>query len=72
MSPEAKDWVDLISKLVIAVAAIYGAYRSKRNSQAIEVVRSDVNDKMQQFLKTTKTAAHAEGVLEEKTRDPLK
>lgn len=71
MSPEAKDWIDLISKVVIAVAAIYGAWKSKQNSGAIEgvkndveVVRTDVNDKMQQFIKVTGDAEHAKGVIE--------
>lgn len=66
MTPETKDWIDLLSKLIIAVAAIYGAYRSNRNSKAIETVRQDVNGKMGELLKVTGEAEHAKGMKEEK------
>jgi hypothetical protein len=39
-----------------------------KQAKAIEVVRSDVNDKMQQFLALTKTSSHAEGVKDELER----
>lgn len=67
MTPETKDWIDLIAKIIVAFAAVYGAYKSRNNSKAIEVVRNDVNDKMQQFIAVTKTASHAEGVIEGQT-----
>jgi hypothetical protein len=34
------------------------------NAKSIEVVRNDVNDKMQQFIEVTKASSHAEGKLE--------
>lgn len=64
MTTEVKDLIDLFVKIVVAIAAVYGAWKSSRNAKAIEVVRSDVNDKMQQFIEVTKTASHAEGVIE--------
>lgn len=64
MTPETKDWIDLIVKLAVAIAAVYGAWKSSRNAKAIEVVRTDVNDKMQQFIQTKGEAEHAKGVIE--------
>lgn len=64
MSPEVKDWIDLGSKIIIGGAAVYGAWKSRQNSKSIEVVRTDVNDKMQQFIKVTGDAEHAKGVIE--------
>lgn len=65
MTPETKDWIDLISKLVIAIAASYSAWKSTRNGKAIEVVRRDVNGKMVQLLKVTREAEHAKGMKQE-------
>lgn len=71
-----KDWLPVVTALIVAIPAGLGWLQSRKNAAKIEVVRTDVNDKMQQFIAVTKTASHAEGVLEEKNAnrdtDPLK
>jgi len=66
MTPETKDLVDTGSKIVIAIAAVYGAIRAKRNGIALEIVRREVNGQTQQLLKVTGEAEHAKGVKQEK------
>jgi hypothetical protein len=71
--------IDQLPAIIAASAGIVAAilsYRANRNakaatvqsaanSDAIEVVRTDVNDKMQQLVNTTAKASHAEGMKEE-------
>jgi hypothetical protein len=57
----------IIAAVTGLVAAIYAAKAnaaSKANTGAIEVVRQDVNDKMQQLITTTGAAEHAKGLKE--------
>lgn len=65
--------IDQLPQIITAVGALIAAILSgwaliqgKRNAAAVEVVRADVNDKMQQFIEVTKTSSRAEGILEEK------
>jgi hypothetical protein len=53
---------------VAAIASIVGAMRSQRNGNRLDSVNVNVDGRLSQLLETTKVAAHAQGVLAEKTR----
>jgi hypothetical protein len=62
-------FISKLPEIIMAISVILAAYWSykakeqgKANSTAIEVVRTDVNDKMQQLIKTTGEAEHAKGL----------
>ena len=63
-----KNLPQIIGAFGIILAA-YWAYKAKtqgtQNAAAIEVVRTDVNNKMQQLVETTARASKAEGKKEE-------
>ncbi len=73
MSETETTFLQVLPQTITALAALVGAvggvwlgflsYRkSKDNAKAIEIVRTDVNDKMQQLIKTTGEAEHAKGL----------
>jgi len=83
MSVELKDWLDIIFKGVTAVVVIYGAYKSRNNSKAIEVVsdrvevvHDAVNGQGEKIVKVEKALSRKEGIAigiaREKERDPEK
>lgn len=61
-----------VGSLVAAIFAGWAVLQSKKNAAAVEIVRNDVNDKMQQFIEVTKTSAKAEGKLEEKDEQAVR
>lgn len=56
--------VQQIASLVSAVAAIGAVCMSWRNSRKIQSVHIDINSRMDQLLKATGSAAHANGLAE--------
>lgn len=66
--------VGYISEAIIALSALYGAYRGHKNSnqidetsKQIQEVHLSINSRMDQLLAITKTEAHAAGVEQERS-----
>jgi hypothetical protein len=53
---------------VAAIAGVIGTLRSQRNTRTIHEIKVNVDGRLTQLLEMTKAAAHAQGVLAEKTR----
>lgn len=53
---------------VAAVAGVWSTFRSVKNTRTINTMSINVNGRLSQLLAMTKVAAHAQGVLAEKTR----
>lgn len=72
MSDEVqKELIRNLPAIITAIGVIVGAWFSyraqkqgKQNADAIEIVRTDVNDKMQQFITVSGEAEHAKGVIQ--------
>lgn len=73
--PYINELIRNLPMIITAIGVILAAYWSRQaknqsaaNNEAIEVVRNDVNDKMQQQMELIAKSSHAEGVLAEKER----
>jgi hypothetical protein len=57
-----QNYMQGITSVISALAAIGAVYMSWRNSQKIQSVHVDINSRMDQLLAETKLSAHADGV----------
>jgi hypothetical protein len=62
------SWGD-IAQVVIAVSALYGAWRGYQNAAKIQEVHLSINSRMDELLKSSSEAARAAGAIEERNRD---
>lgn len=53
---------------VAAIASVFASFRSHQNANDIKQVKIEINSRLSELLSLTRDAAHAQGVLEEKTR----
>lgn len=59
-----------IAQILTALAAVGAVISSWRNSRKIEAVHISINSRMDQLLESTGAAMKAQGIQEERDREP--